>query len=250
MKKIVLTMMVLTLCAAGVQAQKSKVRAPQKPVIASGTVLSSQQDSVSYAFGVYLGNDLSQSLKTFPGMEIDKSLLLKGITQAFDGKSEPMSNEFATQYFQAYVMAAQAKQAEIQQAENEKNAAGDKLFLEENKLRPEVSVTPSGLQYEVLVAAEGAKPTAADKVKVHYTGKLINGTVFDSSVERGEPITFGLSQVIKGWTEGLQLMSVGAKYRLYIPSELGYGERGAGAQIPPFATLIFDVELIDINPAE
>jgi FKBP-type peptidyl-prolyl cis-trans isomerase len=248
MKKIIFTMAILTLCTAGVEAQKSKVRPPHKPVIVDGVILSTQQDSVSYAFGVYLGNDLTRNLTTFPGMEVNKDLLLKGIRQAFKADTVPMNPDFALQYFQTYVMEAQQKQAEQQKVESEKNKDGNVKFLEENKRRPEVKTTPSGLQYEVIVATDGGKPKAEDKVKVHYTGKLIDGTVFDSSVERDEPLTFGLNQVIKGWTEGLQLMSIGSKYRLYIPYELGYGERGAGAQIPPYATLIFDVELIDINP--
>ena len=120
-------------------------------------------------------------------------------------------------------------------------------FLEENKLKEGVVVTESGLQYEVLTMGNGKKPSETDRVKVHYHGTLIDGTVFDSSVERGEPIVFGLNQVIKGWTEGVQLMPVGSKFRFYIPYELGYGERGAGQQIPPYATLIFEVELLGIE---
>lgn len=119
-------------------------------------------------------------------------------------------------------------------------------FLQENALREEVKTTESGLQYEVLVAGKGAMPTATNTVKVHYEGTLIDGTVFDSSYERGEPIEFPLNGVIKGWTEGLQLMPIGAKYKLYIPYELGYGERGAGQNIPPYSTLIFTVELLEI----
>ena len=120
-------------------------------------------------------------------------------------------------------------------------------FLENNAKRPEVKTTPSGLQYEVIEATLGQKPKATDKVRVHYEGTLTDGTVFDSSYKRGEPITFGLNQVIKGWTEGLQLMSVGSKYKLYIPYELGYGAQGAGGSIPPYATLIFTVELLGIE---
>ena len=119
-------------------------------------------------------------------------------------------------------------------------------FLAENALREGVIVTESGLQYEVIKMGKGKKPSATDRVKVHYHGTLIDGTVFDSSVERGEPITFGLNQVIAGWTEGLQLMPVGSKFKLYIPQELGYGSRNAGS-IPPYSTLIFEVELLGIE---
>ncbi len=125
-------------------------------------------------------------------------------------------------------------------------AEGEK-FLADNAKRPEVKTTPSGLQYEVIEATLGQKPKATDTVKVHYEGTLIDGTVFDSSYQRGESIKFGLNQVIKGWTEGLQLMSVGSKYKLYIPYQLAYGEAGAGGSIPPYAALIFTVELLGIE---
>lgn len=125
-------------------------------------------------------------------------------------------------------------------------ADGEK-FLADNAKRAEVKTTPSGLQYEVIEATLGQKPKATDTVKVHYEGTLIDGTVFDSSYRRGEPIKFGLNQVIKGWTEGLQLMSIGSKYKLYIPYQLAYGEAGAGGSIPPYAALIFTVELLGIE---
>jgi FKBP-type peptidyl-prolyl cis-trans isomerase FklB len=238
MKKTIFAIVIAILCISSVNAQR-----PHKPVEPPmRQFLQNQEDSVSYAFGVYLGNDLGKSLQTFPGMEVNKDMMLRGMRQSLEGDSVPMTADFASQYFQSYVMEVQQQQVEGKKAEGQK-------FLDENQKRPEVKVTPSGLQYEVLTQTEGAKPTAADKVKVHYTGKLLDGTVFDSSVERGEPITFPLGGVIGGWTEGLQLMSVGSKYRLYIPYNLAYGERGAGT-IPPFATLIFDVELLEINPKE
>lgn len=134
----------------------------------------------------------------------------------------------------------------VMKASTEAKAAGEK-FLAENAKRPEVKTTESGLQYEVLESTLGQKPKATDTVRVHYEGTLIDGTVFDSSYKRGESITFGLNQVIKGWTEGLQLMSVGSKYKLYIPYQLGYGAQGAGSSIPPYAALIFTVELLGIE---
>ena len=134
-----------------------------------------------------------------------------------------------------------------QEAEGEKNKAGNVKFLEENKSKEGVKVTASGLQYIVLKEGTGAKPTAESQVKVHYHGTLIDGTVFDSSVDRGEPAEFGVNQVIPGWTEGLQLMSVGSKYKFFIPQELGYGARQAGEKIKPYSTLIFEVELLEVK---
>ena len=131
-------------------------------------------------------------------------------------------------------------------ASSKAREAGE-AFLAKNGKRPEVKTTPSGLQYEVLESTLGPKPKATDKVRVHYEGTLIDGTVFDSSYKRGQSISFGLDQVIRGWTEGLQLMSVGSKYKLYIPYELGYGASGAGANIPPYSALIFTVELLGIE---
>ena len=134
----------------------------------------------------------------------------------------------------------------VMKASTKAKEEGEK-FLAENAKRPEVKTTASGLQYEVLESTLGQKPKATDTVRVHYEGTLIDGTVFDSSYKRGQSISFGLNQVIKGWTEGLQLMSVGSKYKLYIPYQLGYGAAGAGADIPPYAALIFTVELLGIE---
>ncbi|MDR1653306.1 MAG: FKBP-type peptidyl-prolyl cis-trans isomerase [Prevotellaceae bacterium] len=242
MKKTFFVIIIATLCISSVDAQrKPRINKPVEPPLKH--FLQTQNDSVSYSYGVNLGNELERMLKSFPGMEINKDMMLRGIRQSLENDTVPMTAEFANQYFQQYIMNVQQKEAEQHKAEGRK-------FLDENKKRPQVQVTPSGLQYEVITQTEGPKPTAADKVKVHYTGRLTNGTVFDSSVERGEPITFPLNGVIKGWTEGLQLMSSGAKYKFYIPYDLAYGERGAGQAVPPFATLIFDVELLEINPEE
>jgi FKBP-type peptidyl-prolyl cis-trans isomerase len=171
------------------------------------------------------------------GIETDFDMIKQGFINGLYNYTEQMDMQTAGQYVEATV--SRLKYGETK-AEGEK-------FLQENKLREGVQETASGLQYEVLVQGKGPKPTAESTVKVHYEGTLIDGTVFDSSYQRGEPIEFPLNGVIKGWTEGLQLMPVGSKYKLYIPSELGYGERGAGQSIPPFATRIFTVELLEIK---
>jgi FKBP-type peptidyl-prolyl cis-trans isomerase FkpA len=192
---------------------------------------SSIEEKASYAIGV----DFGKRLKMQSMGKVEPAFIAQGIR---DGLAD--TSIFTDEEIQDAIMAytTQVKQ----------NIETDNMsFLAENAKREEVKVTDSGLQYEVLEEADGQKPKASDEVTVHYTGTLIDGTKFDSSVDRGEPATFPLSGVIPGWTEGLQLMSVGSKYKFYIPSELGYGPRGAGNVIPPNATLIFEVELLSIN---
>ena len=198
--------------------------------------LKNEIDSVSYSLGVNIGENIKAQ---FPNLDLKNFEI--GIEDVLNEKKQPkVEGADAQKIIQDYFTKMQAK------ANEEKIEAGKK-FLEENSKRDEVITLESGLQYEVLKAGKGAKPTPNDQVTTHYHGTLIDGTVFDSSVERGEPATFPVSGVIKGWTEALQLMSVGDKWRLYVPSDLAYGERGAGAQIGPHTTLIFDVELLKIN---
>ena len=198
--------------------------------------LKNEIDSVSYSLGVNIGENIKAQ---FPNLDLKNFEI--GIEDVLNEKKQPkVEGADAQKIIQDYFTKMQAK------ANEEKIEAG-KNFLEENSKRDEVITLESGLQYEVLKAGKGAKPTPNDQVTTHYHGTLIDGTVFDSSVERGEPATFPVSGVIKGWTEALQLMSVGDKWRLYVPSDLAYGERGAGAQIGPHTTLIFDVELLKIN---
>ena len=193
-------------------------------------------DKVSYALGLSLGQNMASSgVKT---IEFDD--LVAGMKAIMNKEKPAISFDEAQEVLNTFFAELEAKVAGQAKEEGE-------AFLAENAKREGVIVTGSGLQYEVLTAAEGKKPKATDKVKVHYEGTLIDGTVFDSSYRRGEAISFGLNQVIKGWTEGVQLMSVGAKYKFFIPYNLAYGERGAGAQIPPYAALIFTVELLGIE---
>lgn len=243
MKKIVLLAVALTLVvAAGAKEKKPKKSKKQAAteVVVQAPLLTNAIDSMSYALGVNIGTDLSKNLQTLPGGVYNKELFLKSFTEVLKGDSVLMTNENAQAFLQTFFTAAQEKIA------NEKKAEGEK-FLTENKKNPAVQVTESGLQYIVLTQGTGARPAATDKVKVHYEGTLVDGTKFDSSYDRGEPIEFQLDQVVKGWTEGVQLMTVGSKYKLFVPYELGYGAQGAGGVIPPYATLIFTVELLDIN---
>ena len=178
-------------------------------------------------------------------MKINRTVVLDGIREFLAGNPALSQEE--------YVQTMQLLQARMQQAGREEmerisaaNLAAERAFMAENAKKPGVVVTKSGLQYEVLKSGSGATPSASDTVRVHYVGTLLDGTEFDSSVRRGEPAEFGVNQVIAGWTEALQLMSVGSKYKLYIPARIAYGERGAGQAIPPNAALIFEVELLDI----
>ena len=192
-------------------------------------------DKVSYALGLSIGNNFQNSgIK-----QLQVADFVKGLEDVLGEKQPAISYEEAKQVINDYFMKLQQERLEI-------NKQAGAEFLEINRHKAGVVELPSGLQYEILKQGTGAKPSANDKVQCHYHGTLINGTVFDSSVQRGEPATFGVSQVIPGWIEALQLMPVGSKWRLFIPSNLAYGEHGAGDVIEPNSTLIFDVELLDI----
>ena len=199
-------------------------------------------DKLSYALGLGIGQQLSQ----MGASDISAEDFAQAIKDVLEGNELKVSHREAQtivqDYFQKQEQKLQAQRAEAGKAHKE---AGEK-YLAENAKKEGVITLPSGLQYQVLKEGNGKKPTAKDTVQCHYEGFLIDGTVFDSSIQRGEPATFPLQQVIAGWTEGLQLMQEGAKYRFFIPYRLAYGEGGAGASIPPFAALIFDVELIQV----
>ncbi len=204
--------------------------------------LQNKADSLSYALGMDIGTNLSRT-----GIEVDAESLYQGLVDALEGENV----KFTPQQKQQLIQAFQRQAQQIQQQKAAEKAAvmkeEGKIFLAENRKAEGVIETESGLQYKVLREGDGATPTASSIVKVHYEGSLLDETVFDSSYERGQPIEFQLSGVIKGWTEGLQLMRVGAKYRLYIPFDLAYGPNGSPPKIPGYATLILDVELLDIR---
>ncbi len=192
-------------------------------------------DKVSYALGMSIGRQLQQMNAT--DLNIDD--FAQAVKDVF-GDNAKLTEAEAEQAVQTFFQEKAEEQAKSAKAEGEN-------FLAENAKKPGVETLPSGLQYQVLREGDGRKPSATDQVECHYEGTLINGQVFDSSYRRGETATFGLNQVIKGWTEGLQLMQEGAKYRFFIPYNLAYGERGAGQSIPPYAALIFDVELVKVK---
>jgi len=214
------------------------------PETPDNPALDSTDQKVSYGMGLVLGERMSNDL---PDLQMEQ--FLQGIQHghAGDEATQRMSREEIQQALMTYQQEMQQKQAEQAEELAQKNAEAGEAFLAENANRDEVKTTESGLQYEVLEAGNGEKPAATDQVKVHYTGELLSGEVFDSSRERGEPVTFGLNQVIPGWTEGLQLMSEGARYKLYIPADLAYGP-GGNRSIGPNETLVFDVELLAVNP--
>ncbi len=216
--------------AAEMQAKLNKIQKANK------LDLQDSLQSFSYAFGVSVGNNL----KTVGFDSLSYNAFAIALEDVMNGR-EQMGLEDCQTEVQKTIQLIQDKEAKKQSAEGE-------LFLEENGKRAEVVTTDSGLQYEVLTKGDGAIPTDKDKVKVHYTGMLINGKVFDSSVERGEPNVFGVTQVIKGWQEALQLMPVGSKWKVFIPQDIAYGQRGAGGgMIPAYAALIFEMELLAIE---
>lgn len=209
---------------------------------ASVSLLASQADSVAYAFGLLNAEGFRQSLEASPRTkELSKKMILKAFAAHLSGEPTEMSIDEARQYYMAYLKAEDERLTEERRQRNE-------AALEEYKNRPGAQATESGLMYRILTPVEGPKPRAVDTVVVHYRGLTIDGVEFDSSYKRGEPTSFPLGRVIKGWTEGLALMSPGAKYELMIPSHLAYGERGAGEAIAPYSTLIFEIELLEIRP--
>nr|WP_298498151.1 FKBP-type peptidyl-prolyl cis-trans isomerase [uncultured Algibacter sp.] len=210
--------------------------ATQKPI-------KTELDSVSYAIGMDVARNVKASFEDF-----DSDLFMQGFNNVTDSSDILLEESKAQQVVRAYFQKKQQADAAKRQEEAAKNKEEGEKFLAENKTKDGVKTTESGLQYIVLKEGTGAKPTTSSKVKVHYHGTLIDGTVFDSSVDRGEPTEFGVTQVIKGWTEGLQLMKEGAKYKFFIPSDIAYGANPRpGGKIKANSTLIFDVELLEVK---
>ena len=236
MKKLSLILLTL-LCVTVVYAQRNKKEKKSKSKV-EVVAPKSLTEITSYALGVNIADGLKQNSEQL-GITVDWEWVVRGLREAADGKS---------QFDSAKMSEAFAKLDSLVKENRDIKARKQKEFLEENKKKAGVITTPSGLQYEVITLGTGAKPTLESNVEVNYEGKTIDGKVFDSSYERGTTTSFKLSSVIPGWQEGLQLMPVGSKFRFYIPSELAYGERGAGNDIEPNATLIFEVELLNIVP--
>lgn len=203
--------------------------------------LKNRADSVGYALGYNLGEFLKANGVTELPKELNTDMLIKAIKDATGNQKAMLTREQCSMALNTFVMAKKTESITKNKVEGQK-------FLEENKKKPGVVTLPSGLQYQIIKEGTGPKPTAADQVQVHYHGTLINGTVFDSSVEKNEPITHSASGFIAGWNEALLLMPTGSKWKLFIPSDLAYGDQGAGRDIPPGATLLFDIELIKVNP--
>ncbi len=235
MKRILIIIALFSTVLTG-YAQKNK---KNKPAPAPVFSLQTDEDSLSYAIGILNFQSLSNDLINKYELDVKIDILSRAMAD-YQQDTTLLSPEKANEFLGNYMMKVEEKQSAAAKSDGIK-------FLEENKLKPGIKETPSGLQYEIIELGTGEKPLATDRVKVDYTGTLINGKVFDSSVERGEPIVFVLNQVIPGWTEGVQLMPVGSKFKFYIPSELAYGARAAGALIKPYSTLIFEVNLIGIE---
>ena len=229
MKYRLLAMMVIVLFARPVNAEEN-------------LVLKSQKEKMSYIIGMDIGKNFKKQ-----AIDIDPDIMAQGVKDGLSGAKALLSEQEARDTLAAFQREMMAKQAELAQKMGEKNKKEGEAFLAANKTKEGVKTTPSGLQYKVIKAGTGKKPQITDTVTAHYRGTLIDGTEFDSSYRRGNPASFPVAGVIPGWTEALQLMPEGAKWLLFIPANLAYGERGAGRDIGPNATLIFEVELISVQ---
>jgi FKBP-type peptidyl-prolyl cis-trans isomerase FklB len=234
-KLFIITVLLFSIMMPGM-AQKKKKNSKKDKIEAADTIIfKTKIDSVSYGLGLLFGGNLKRG-----GIDsLNSDLVFRAFNEAMKGQKTLLTPENANAVLNKFAQ-------DLNGAKSKKNFDAGVAFLEKNKKDSGVIVLPSGLQYKILIAGNGDKPTLNDKVKVHYHGTLIDGTVFDSSVQRGEPIDLSVGGVIEGWKEALQLMPVGSKWKLFVPSQLAYGERGAGGSIGPNSTLIFEVELISI----
>jgi FKBP-type peptidyl-prolyl cis-trans isomerase FklB len=232
-------------------ASASKAPAKKTTTTSTGAAapLTTRKQKFSYALGMNIATGLGANLKS-QGVEVDWNLLAQGLKDGATGGKTRLTEEESKAVLTEVQNEVRKEQQEKMKAASDKNKADGQAFLEANKSKEGVKATASGLQYKVITEGTGPKPTTSDTVVCNYRGTLIGGKEFDSSYKRGEPATFTVGGVIKGWTEALQLMPVGSKWQLFIPSDLAYGERGAGAEIGPNSTLIFEVELISIKPPE
>ncbi len=228
--KIQMTLLCLALCSTGLSAKTVNNK-------------SNYEDKVGYSFGYIMGRGNADALK-----DMDLDAFLDGLKAASKGQSSALSDEEMSKVLTQFKKNTEAKQLIAHKSLAEENEKIGSAFLAENAKKPNIKVTKSGLQYEVIKQGSGKTPKASSKVKVHYEGRLLDNTVFDSSIARQQPAEFMVSQVISGWTEGLQLMKEGSIYRLYIPANLAYGQIGSGDAIEPNSTLIFDVELLEVSP--
>jgi FKBP-type peptidyl-prolyl cis-trans isomerase len=235
MKRLIITAMVVPFMLGGCL--------DKSPSAGSDVSLKTQLDSLSYALGLDIGTSL-KGLKT----EVNLDAFVRGVSDNLKDRTPMVAPDQAAQVKQAFFQKNRAEQMAKAKEEGEKNLKAGEEFLADNAKKPGVKSTASGLQYQVLKEGTGPQPKASDNVKVNYVGTLLNGKEFDSSVKHGQPVTFELGHVIPGWTEGVQLMKVGAKYRFWVPAKLAYGERQAGQDIAPNSTLIFDIELLSIEP--
>jgi FKBP-type peptidyl-prolyl cis-trans isomerase len=243
-KSIVMMLAVMVLFTSASLAEKKAKPADKTGATAAKVELKTKMDTLSYAFGAQFGSDFMQN-----DININPDFFYAGLKDALAKGNKNLTDEQIQKAILDFNQEMRTKQLEKQNETGKANKEAAEKFFAENSKKPEVKTTASGLQYTITKEGTGKAPTATDVVKVHYTGKLLDGTIFDSSIQRGEPIEFPLNGVIPGWTEGLQLMKEGGEAMLYIPSNLGYGDRGAGGVIGPNAALIFEVKLLEVKPA-
>ena len=234
-------------CAMGLAVLAGTFFACDKIDTKGNRELTTQKDKVSYGIGLDIGRSFKQQNLAATDIDLDK--LRMGITDALGGGKPAMTDSQLTETMMGFQKDMMARQDSTNKAKGEENAKAATAFMEKNGKEAGVITTASGLQYKIITEGKGAKPDSSSTVTVHYVGTLLDGTEFDSSIKRGQPVSFPVTNVIKGWTEALQLMPVGSKWKLFVPPALGYGERGAGKQIGPNSALIFEVELISLGDA-